>query len=300
MTLHVHPCLDSEEMAASRQRELDIPRSVAAALGRSAVKACLDGYYTTPHGTRVDWHDAVQAAIAGKQSIPQDHAMPSGARSTFAETHVQVSNETTLGAALRLVQQGARPLALNFANGIHPGGGVLQGARAQEETLCRCSALLPTLFNDPMYAAHRKRPLPDSTDWVIYSPGVPVFRSDDGVELHQPWLLSFITCAAPVAAAIGQPAAGDLLLQRIDRVLQIARSLEYSDLVLGAWGCGAFANDPRRTALDFRRSIENKYGGAFSEIVFAIADWSPDRKFLGPFRDAFVNASTVSQQHNQN
>jgi len=75
-----------------------------------------------------------------------------------------VTNETTLGTSLRLVERGLRPLALNFANGIHPGGGFLNGARAQEEALCRSSALYQTLVNDPMYEEHRKRQLPDSTD----------------------------------------------------------------------------------------------------------------------------------------
>jgi uncharacterized protein (TIGR02452 family) len=59
-------------------------------------------------------------------------------------------------------------------------------------------------------------------------------------------------------------------------------------LVLGAWGCGAFENDPYRTASDFRQALENDFDGAFSEIVFAITDWSPERRFLGPFRDVFV------------
>src|SRR4029077_16450700 len=99
----------------------------------------------------------------------------------------------------RLVDDGKQPIALNFANGIHPGGGFLSGALAQEESLCRSSALFATLENDPMYEAHRIRPLPDSTDWVIYSPNVPVFRSDDGTALDNPWPLSFVTCAAPVA-----------------------------------------------------------------------------------------------------
>ena len=102
----------------------------------------------------------------------------------FTETRVQVTNETTLGASLRFVERGLRPLALNFANGIHPGGGFLGGARAQEEVLCRSSALYQTLVDDPMYEEHRKRPLPDSTDWAIYSPDVPVFRADDGTALQ--------------------------------------------------------------------------------------------------------------------
>jgi uncharacterized protein (TIGR02452 family) len=275
-------------MAAGRWRELDLPRNVAAALGRSAVEASVSGFYFNRAGEKVDWSHLVNAACSGKQSIPPDRPLPKSGRAPFLETRVQVTNETTLGPSLRLVVSRLRPLALNFANGIHPGGGFLSGARAQEEVLCRSSALYRTLVNDPMYEAHRKRPRPDSTDWAIYSPDVPVFRKDDGTELDQPWLLSFLTCAAPYAPAIGQPEAGDLLHKRIRRVLAIAQAFGYSVLVLGAWGCGAFANDPRRTASDFRRALENDFSGAFSDVVFAITDWSPERRFLGPFRDVFA------------
>ncbi len=65
-------------------------------------------------------------------------------------------------------------LVLNFANELHPGGGFQQGNRGQESLLCRSSALFATLSADPMYAAHAARPLPDSTDWAILSPDVPV------------------------------------------------------------------------------------------------------------------------------
>src|SRR5215510_9005821 len=173
--LDILPCLDSEQMAASRRQELNISSDVAAALGRSAVEAAREGFYVTEAGQQVVWRDAVQAACAAKLSIAPDATLPSNERIAFTETKVQVTNETTLGAALRLIERGLRPLALNFANGIQPGGGFLGGARAQEEALCRSSALYPTLVGDPMYAEHRKRPLPDSTDWVIYSPDVPVF-----------------------------------------------------------------------------------------------------------------------------
>jgi uncharacterized protein (TIGR02452 family) len=170
-----------------------------------------------------------------------------------------------------------------------PGGGFLIGARAQEEVLCRSSALHHTLVDDPMYDHHRLRPEPDSTDWAIYSPDVPVFRTDAGEELSDPWLLSFLTCAAPYAPAIGQPRAGDLLRQRIHRVLAIARAYGHAALVLGAWGCGAFRNDPERTARDFRHALDDDYSGAFSDVVFAITDWSPERRVLGPFRDVFAS-----------
>lgn len=286
--LSVLPCLDSVEMSAARQRELDIPREVAAALGRSAVEAAISGFYFNKAGEKVDWNQLVQAACSTKRSIPPDAPLPILEHSTFPETRVQVSNETTLGTSLRLVENGLRPLALNFANGIQPGGGFLNGARAQEEVLCRSSALCRTLVDDPMYEVHRRRPQPDSTDWAIYSPDVPVFRQDDGTALDQPWLLNFITCAAPYAPAIGQPESGNLLQKRIHRVLAIAKAFGHSALVLGAWGCGAFGNDPHRTAVDFRAALENEFRGAFSDIVFAITDWSSERKFLGPFRDVFT------------
>jgi len=119
---------------------------------------------------------------------------------------------------------------------------------------------------------------------------VPVFRKDDGATLERPWLLSFITCAAPYAPALGQPEAGNLLQRRIHRVLAIARAYGYVTLVLGAWGCGAFENDPQRTATDFCAALETDFQGAFREVVFAITDWSVQRRFLGPFRDVFAVA----------
>ena len=281
------PCLDSVEMSASRRQELDIPRNVAAELGKSAVKAAVEGQYECGDGAKVDWSHHVQAACAARVSIPPGASLPPRECIPFPETRIQVTNETTLGASKRLVENGLRPLALNFANGIHPGGGFLAGSRAQEEVLCRSSALYQTLIDNQMYEEHRQRPRSDSTDWAIYSPDVPVFRTGDGTELERPWLLSLLTCAAPYAPSIGQPEAGNLLQKRIHRVLEIAQAYGYAAPVLGAWGCGAFANDPHRTAADFRQALENDFSGAFSDVVFAITDWSPERKFLGPFRDVF-------------
>jgi len=80
---------------------------------------------------------------------------------------------------------------------------------------------------------------------------------------------------------------GDLLRKRVYRVLAVARSFDHATLVLGAWGCGAFGNDPQRTATDFREALEGEFDGAFSNVVFAITDWSDERRTLGPFRDVF-------------
>jgi uncharacterized protein (TIGR02452 family) len=274
-------------MARSCRRDLGIARDRAAALGRSAVEATRRGYYVNGAGDKVDWSPQVEQARSAKRSIAPDAPLPTLQGDLQPETRVQVCNETTLRASRRLVQDGLRPLALNFANGVQPGGGFLGGARAQEEALCRSSALYATLVDDPMYVYHRGRPRSDSSDWVIYSPDVPVFRSDDGAELDHPWISSFLTAAAPYAPEIGQPESGDLLQKRILRVLAVASAYGHRAVVLGAWGCGAFENDPYRTALDFRTALETDFAGRFSDVVFAVADWSPERRFLGPFRDAF-------------
>lgn len=284
-------CLDSPDMAESRRQELNIPRERAAALGRSAVEAVRLGYYTNRAGDRVDWSDQVRHACSAKRSVAPDAPLPAAGRPPHSKTRVRVANETTLQASRRLVQGAHRPVALNFANGVHPGGGFLHGARAQEEVLCRSSALYSTLVDDPMYGYHRARPQPDSSDWVIYSPDVPVFRSDDGEELDSPWLLSFLTSAAPYAPAIGLATSGDLLRRRIHRVLAVASACGHEALVLGAWGCGAFGNDPHRTAVDFRHALEADFRGHFSNVVFAVTDWSPERRTLGPFRDVFADVA---------
>ncbi|MGE3843072.1 MAG: TIGR02452 family protein, partial [Vicinamibacterales bacterium] len=61
-----------------------------------------------------------------------------------------------------------------------------------------------------------------------------------------------------------------------------------------AWGCGAFGNDPERTAADFRDALASEYAGAFDEVVFAITDWSTERRFLGPFRDVMTKGAAVA------
>ncbi len=285
--LRMLPCLDSTELAEQRRAELALPPDLAESLGRSAVEAIELGYYLTDQG-QVDWSEAVRAAREAKVSIAPDANLPDTRPPPFRETLVQVANETTLGAARRMTENGQRPLALNFANGIEVGGGFLRGATAQEEALCRSSALYATLDHDPMYVYHRQHKLWDrASHWAILSPHVPVFRDDHGRELDKPWLLSLITCAAPYAPAVGLLPAGEILQARIGRVLAIARAYGYTELVLGAWGCGAFGNDAGRTARDFRAALEGDFAGAFAEVVFAITDWSPERRSLGRFQEVF-------------
>jgi len=294
--MHNLPCLDSPALAESNRSLLNIHRDIAAELGGSALTISEAGFYLNDAGETVDMRVPVANAIAAKISLPGDAPLPHRESLVLHDTSIQVANETTLAAARRLLEECCRPLVLNFANGIQPGGGFLIGARAQEESLCRSSALFLTLVADPMYAAHRKRSDYESSDWCILSPVVPVFRDDAGLPLDHPYLLDFITCAGPVGQHVGQPRSADLLRTRIHRVLSIAHAYGYETLILGAWGCGAFGNDPERTAADFRHALETDFRGAFSKVVFAITDWSPERKFLGPFRDRFAAPSGKSDR----
>lgn len=286
--LHCLPCDDPDSQAERNREFLDINPGRARELGLGAVEAIDQGYYRSDAGRSVDWSAQIARARELCRSIPPHEVLAGSVERPYSVTEVRVRNRTTLEAAKDLVDRGERPLVLNFANGIAPGGGFLGGARAQEEVLCRSSALFATLDGDPMYDAHRLRPEPDSSDWVILSPEVPVFRGDSGAAWDEPWLIDVITSAAPVATRIGQPRAGDLLERRIHRVLAVAAAYSYRALLLGAWGCGAFGNDPVRTADDFRRALEQEFRGCFATVEFAITDWSPERRFLGPFRDCFA------------
>src|SRR5690606_5482967 len=105
-TLTLLPTLDSEALATRRRTELDVERSQAARLGRSAVAALETGTYTTATGQVIDWKLAVAQAVAAKVSIPPDTELSDARPPSFPTTEVQVSNETTLGAAMRLRDAG--------------------------------------------------------------------------------------------------------------------------------------------------------------------------------------------------
>ena len=100
------------------------------------------------------------------------------------------------------------------------------------------------------------------------------------------WTLSLAQLLTDI---VGQPKSIKLLRERIHRILEIAESYGYSSLVLGAWGCGAFGNNPATTALDFKYAIEGPFRRAFETIVFAIYDPAEEGENLNSFRSAFIS-----------
>jgi uncharacterized protein (TIGR02452 family) len=273
---------------------MNMNRKRAAALGQETVRILEAGHYQTEAGTVVEIEEQLRRAVAGTCSYPPDqplHALAPGSK----ETHIEVANESTLAAARRLIEAGQRPAALNFASAKHPGGGFLGGARAQEESLARSSGLYACLAGNPMYAEHRDQRNPMYSHYAIYSPDVPVFRTDDGALLERPFLCSFITSPAVNAQVVLQrnpgyrPQIQSAMRERIFKVLTIAALHGHDALVLGAWGCGVFGNDCQEIAELFGQALRGPFCGVFAQVVFAILDWSEEARFIGPFRSVFAS-----------
>jgi len=261
------------------------------------------GYYINAHGESVRIHDEQERCIAGsvhytEEMLEEIKAKVSGIlmqTSPTSSTQFDVRDCTTLEAASALVQQGVTDvLALNFASAKNPGGGFLSGAQAQEESLARSSGLYPCLLQYlEMYVINRQYTSCLYTDRMIYSPKVPVFKDDDGMLLEAPYLLSFITAPAVNAGVIRQNEPDQVsqiepvMLSRIDKILSVAVRHGHKTLLLGAWGCGVFKNDPEDVAAYFAKHIlHGRFANHFDHIVFAIK--ASDERFIAPFREHFL------------
>jgi len=204
------------------------------------------------------------------------------------ETKILVEPGTTLTMARRLVASHEKTAALNFASAKNPGGGFMNGAIAQEECICRASGLYWCLMAfDKMpnhyYEVNRKLKGPNRalySNCMIYSPGVPVIRNDtiDGTLLEEIYKIDVITAPAPNAGVFSKhtglpedhPQVVSALKTRIYRVLALAASEKCDALVLGAFGCGVFRNDPTIVANTFKELLHTKFKGIFKTVGFAI------------------------------
>jgi uncharacterized protein (TIGR02452 family) len=248
------------------------------------------GQYRAPDGREVSLGADIEAARAGTRMYgPGPVEAPAF---TTVDTFFEVTGESSLEAARRL---GGRTAVLNFASARNPGGGYLNGAQAQEEALCRASALYTCqLRAREFYDHHRAHRDPFYTDRVIHSPAVPVFRDDRGALLDSAQPVGFLTAAAPNAGVVRRTAPERVaelpgaLAARAGQVLSVAVLEGYRRLVLGAWGCGVFQNDPAQVAGAFRTLLGpgGRFAGAFEHVVFGVLDRTPG----AVVREAFVRA----------
>ncbi|QLY29007.1 TIGR02452 family protein [Nocardia huaxiensis] len=252
------------------------PKQIAAENERIAD----EGGYQNRHGTFVDLRAALAAARAGTVSYASDCPPFTESLGPLAGA-AEVTAEGSMAAARRLYEDGGKSVAvLNFASARNPGGGYLRGARAQEEDLCRSALLYRCLLEAPdYYAAHRASSDLRYSHRVIFSPRVPVVRDERYALLDEPFPVSFLTSPAPNAGQLALHAGGPVpvreqLAVRADRVLAVAAHHGVRQLVLGAWGCGVFRNDPGEVAAAFEQALGRR-GAAFERVVFAIWDRSP-------------------------
>jgi uncharacterized protein (TIGR02452 family) len=257
------------------------------------------GVYRTRGGREVSIGAAVAAARAGTRmygpgAVPVPPADP-------VETSIEVTGESSLEAARRV---GGRVAVLNFASARNPGGGFLNGAQAQEEALCRASALYTCLRAAPQfYDHHRTHRDAFYTDRVIHSPDVPVFRDDRGDLLDEPFPASFLTAAAPNAGVIRRttaeraPDIPRALRSRAERVLETAAAEGHRRLVLGAWGCGVFQNDPAQVAGAFQTLLGpgGRFEGRFEHVVFGVLDRTRDATVRTAFERTFATRAAQVQ-----
>ena len=221
---------------------------------------------------------------------------------------VIVSGKRTLEASELYAKQGKKVCVLNFASATNPGGGVVHGSSAQEESICRCSTLYPCLDLHEMwnrfYVPHRMADNPLYNDDCIFTPAVKVFKSDTNFpELMQEsewWDVDVLTCAAPnlrrMPSNLMNPNVGSkkadvtyeelkgLLTSRIQRIFEVAIASKAEVLILGAFGCGAFRNPPKVVAEVFAEFTE-KYRECFDVIEYAVFHVEHARMNYEAFKD---------------
>lgn len=131
-------------------------------------------------------------------------------------------------------------------------------------------------------------------DHVIFSPSVPWFRVNSRELAERVFLASVNTAPAPNAGQYlrrvpnGVAEVESALRQRAGVVLAVAAAQGLRSLVLGAWGCGVFRNSPGMVADAFGEWLsDERFAGAFDEVVFAVYDPSRERRTLAAFQDRF-------------
>jgi uncharacterized protein (TIGR02452 family) len=265
-------------------------RAKRARIAAGTVQIVRSGHYVAPSGRTLRVGEMIAEAVAATVLVRPDETPDLRSRAAAAvatrrfTTAIDVRNETTFAAARRLVGRCGedRVAALNFASAKNPGGGFLSGSQAQEESHARASALVACLEGNgsAYYDANRRERSLLYTDHLIVSPRVPVFRDDDDRLLEDPYRATILTMPAPNRGAIAKNDPAQLrdveptFRRRIELVLAAAAAFGQTALVLGAWGCGVFANDPRAVARLFAEQLtgDGPFARAFEHVTFAVLD----------------------------
>ena len=234
-----------------------------------------------------EWTNATNHSIRNQQFIPEAAAIQLADISPQEQpAKIIVSQLRSFEAAAQYI--GKRTAVLNFASATNPGGGVEKGASAQEECLCRVSTLYPCLadqkMRDSFYTPHRKNGNALHNDDIIYTPNVLVIKDDDHNLLSEPFSVDIISCAAPnlreqpsnqyntgdtIKVQISDNELLALHEKRARKIFASAIANGVEVLILGAFGCGAFQNDPHIVAQAYKNVLPD-FAHYFHTIEFAI------------------------------
>ena len=244
---------------------------------------CRAGWYEA-NGKRVELPPNKDVLAASKF---YQRARSASSAPVFDDERIDVVKGDCIEVARRLAIEGRNPMLLNMASDRCPGGGVLDGASAQEEELFRRSNLCVSLFQyDARFAPTLGVPLgegryPMSSDTCgIYSGRVTFFRA--GSNANYRLLEKPFECAVASVAAVRYPvwsmSEGRLnckdelsTVKKIRTILRIALLNGHDTLVLSAFGCGAFHNPPAHMAEIFHRVLlEDEFKNRFRLVRFAI------------------------------
>ncbi len=204
------------------------------------------------------------------------------------QTKVEVKHQGTVAGASEMYHAydgDIVPLLLNFASAKTPGGGYVRGTVAQEEDLCRCSSLYFCIKDKKEYYYQFDSNNYLFTDDFIYSKQVPFFRNEDYSLTKKPFVADVVTYAAPNNSKVpfDDQVLFNTFTKRIDNLLGFALKAGAKFLVLGAWGCGVFANDPDMVAKIFASFLNGKYKNLFKHVKFSVFDKTDDLKVLKAF-----------------
>ncbi len=190
---------------------------------------------------------------------------------------LSLAHEKVMDPSYRDDSGKSRILLLNLASAVKPGGGVRDGMNGQEEDLCRKSTLLMSLESDkarPYYDYNNGLNTRLGSDAVIISPNVEVFQDEKGELLDAPFTISVITCPAPNVRfgfeGKTEEEYRELLYERIEGIILCATALGYRNIILGAFGCGAFRNDAALVSDDFCQVLTGPAGRGLAHADFAV------------------------------
>lgn len=186
-------------------------------------------------------------------------------------TLIQIVEKDTVSAIFDYAKNDYINMALNFASYKNPGGKFLNGSKAQEEMLCHESTLYNVISSCPYYYEwnnkHKNKSL--YLNRALYSFDILFTRGNNET------YCDVLTCASPNKGASQKychttdEENTSALRSRIEFILNIANYNDVEILILGAFGCGVFKQDPIEVATIFKEYLD-KYPKAFKEVYFAI------------------------------